>query len=95
MAKLIMTHHATERQWQRRISQGMIQKTVDSADGKQKESDGDTQFYKSFNGRKVHVVAMPKARGEWLIKTVWVDDEADPHPLWKLLVTLGLRLLRR
>lgn len=95
MAKLIMTHHAIERQWQRRISQGMIQKTVDVPDGRKKEDDGDTQFFKSFNGRKVHVVAMPKARGEWLIKTVWVDNEADPHPLWKLVVTLGLRLLRR
>lgn len=95
MAQLIMTKHAIERQWERRISQGMIQKTVDNPDGSKKESDGDTQFYKTFSERKVHVVAMPKERDEWLIKTVWVDDEDDPHPLWKLLVTVGLKLLRR
>lgn len=95
MAKLTMTHHAVERQWQRRITQGMIQKTVEDSDGRKKESDGDTQFHKTIRGRKVHVVAMPKKRGEWLIKTVWVDDEADPNPLWKLLVKIGVSLFRR
>lgn len=95
MSKLIMTHHAVERQWQRRITQGMIQRTVDDADGKKNESDGDTQFYKTINGRKVHVVAHPKRGGDWLIKTVWVDGEGDPNPIWKLLVQIGVAILRR
>lgn len=95
MANLIMTDHAIERQWQRRITQRMIELTVEEPDGSEKESDGDTQFHKTINGREVHVVAHPKKQGEWLIKTVWVDDEADPNPIWKLIVKIGVSLLRR
>lgn len=94
MAEIRMTHHAVERQWQRRITQGMIEKTVEDPDGREKESDGDTQFHKTIGEREVHVVAMPHHYG-WLIKTVWVDDEADPSPLWKLIVKIGVRLIRR
>lgn len=95
MSKLTMTHHAVERKWQRGISQGMIQKAVDDPDGRKKESDGDTQFFKTISGRKVHVVAHPQKRGEWLIKTVWVDGEGDPNFIWKLLVQIGVRIFRR
>lgn len=87
MPKLTMTHHAIERKWQRRISQGAIQKTVETPDGKKRESDGDTQFHKTIHGRKIHVVAHPDGRNHWIIKTVWVDNEPDPHPVWKFFVT--------
>ncbi|MEO1290096.1 MAG: DUF4258 domain-containing protein [Chloroflexota bacterium] len=79
MSKITMTHHAVERKWQRRISQGMIKKTIREPDGKKHEADGDTQFHKIINGRKVHVVAHPQRNGDWLIKTVWVDSEADSN----------------
>jgi hypothetical protein len=95
MAKIILTTHAVERMWQRRISQGMIEKTVQKPDGKKKESDGDTQFYRTLDGRKVHAVAKPIERGDWLIKTVWVDKESDPNPLWKIIVAIAVRILRR
>jgi hypothetical protein len=95
MAKIVLTTHAVERMWQRRISQGMIEKAVQKPDGKKKESDGDTQFYRTLDGRKVHAVAKPIERGDWLIKTVWVDNEADPNPLWKIIVIIAVRILRR
>ncbi|MEL6403529.1 MAG: DUF4258 domain-containing protein [Chloroflexota bacterium] len=95
MPKLIMTHHAIERKWQRRISQRAIEQAVSAPDGSKQESDGDTQFHKTIGGRKVHVVAHPKGRNEWLIKTVWVDDEPDPHPVWKFLVTTAVTVFLR
>ena len=95
MPKLIMTHHAIERKWQRRISQRMIDQAVRAPDGSKRESDGDTQFHKTISGRKIHVVAFPKARDEWVVKTVWVDDEPDPHPLWKFLISAGVSIFLR
>ena len=95
MSKIILTTHAVERMWQRRISQNMIEKTVQKPDGKKPESDGDTQFYRTMEGRKVHAVAKPIERGDWLIKTVWVDNEDNPNLLWKIVVAVAVRLLRR
>ncbi|MDQ7023939.1 MAG: DUF4258 domain-containing protein [Anaerolineae bacterium] len=95
MAKIVLTTHAVERMWQRRISQNMIEQTVQKADGKKYESDGDTQFHRTLKSREIHVVAKPLERDDWLIKTVWVDGEKDPHPLWKLLVKIAIRVLRR
>ena len=95
MSRIILTTHAVERMWQRRISQNMIEKTVQKPDGKKRESDGDTQFYRTLEGRKVHAVAMPMERGDWLIKTVWVDKEDDPNFLWKIIGAVAVRLLPR
>ncbi|MGJ3241219.1 MAG: DUF4258 domain-containing protein [Anaerolineae bacterium] len=94
MPQLIMTHHAIERQWQRRITRAMIEQTITQPDGQKAESDGDTQFNRTLNGRKVHVVAHPQGRDQWLIKTVWVDGEGDPHPLWKFAVVTAYKLWR-
>jgi hypothetical protein len=95
MPKIILTTHAVERMWQRRISENMIDQTVKKPDGKRREVDGDTQFHRTLNRRKIHVVAKPIERGDWLIKTVWVDGEKDPNVLWKLLVMIAVRVLRR
>jgi hypothetical protein len=95
MAKIILTTHAVERMWQRRISENMIDQTVKKPDGRRREDDGDTQFHRTLNRRKIHVVAKPIERGDWLIKTVWIDGEKDPNFLWKLLVMIAVRVLRR
>lgn len=86
--KIVLTDHAVERMWQRRIFGPMIQQTVDDSDGNFVEGDGDTQFYKVIGGREIHAIAKPLARNEWLIKTVWVEDEDDPHPVWKIAATI-------
>lgn len=95
MPKIILTNHARERMLVRRVNQAMIEQTVSQPQGRKKEDDGDTQFHCTLKGRKVHVVAKPLERGEWLIKTVWVDGEDDPNPLIKLLLTLSMRLWQR
>lgn len=95
MPKINLTTHAVERMWQRRISQNMIEQTIEKADGKEHESDGDTQFHRTLNNREIHVVAKPLEHGAWLIKTVWVDGEKDPHPIWEMLVKIAVRVLRR
>jgi hypothetical protein len=94
MARIVLTTHAKERMMQRRISQTMIEQVIQKADSNEKESDGDTQFAKRINGRKVEVVAMPIERGDWLIKTVWVEGEGDASPLWTLISKLLARFWR-
>lgn len=95
MAKqtIILTDHARERMMVRRISQRMIQQTLENPQGSEKEDDGDTQFYRTLDGRRVHVVAKPLERNEWLIKTVWVKGEEDPSPLVKFGLTWLARVL--
>lgn len=88
MGKIVLTNHAIERMWQRRIFKNSIQQTIERSDGQFIESDGDTQFFKTIHGRKVHAIAKPLKQNEWLIKTVWVDNEDDPHPLWKFVATV-------
>lgn len=94
MSKIILTTHAKERMMQRRISQSMIEKTLKKPDSKELEGDGDTQFAKVLDGRKVEVVAKPIENGNWLIKTVWVEGEKDPNPIWKLVTKLLARFMR-
>jgi hypothetical protein len=94
MAKIVLTIHAKERMMQRRISVAMIEQTIQKSDSKEKEGDGDTQFAKRINGRKVEVVAKPIERGDWLVKTVWVEGEGDANPLWKLATKLLARFWR-
>jgi hypothetical protein len=94
MSKIVLTTHARERMMQRRISQSMIEQVVQKPDSKEKESDGDTQFAKRISGRKVEVVAMPIERSGWLIKTVWVEGETDPNPLWVLVTKFLARVMR-
>ena len=95
MSKLILTTHAKERMLQRRINNGMIEQTLKKPQGKELEGDGDTQFFKKIEGRELHVVAKPIEHGDWLIKTVWVKDEKDPHPILKLFSMLFVRLFWR
>jgi hypothetical protein len=85
MSKIVLTTHAKERMMQRRISPAMIEKTIQKPDSKEKEGDGDTQFAKRIDGRKVEVVARPIERGNWLVKTVWVEGEGDANIFWTLV----------
>ena len=93
--KLIYSNHAIERRVVRRISKKAIQQTVLSADSTEREDDGDTQFKKTVNGRKIHAIAKPLPdQKAWLIKTVWVRGEDDPNILVKLPLTLLARALK-
>lgn len=94
MTKIVLTTHARERMMQRRISQSMVEQVIEKPDSKEKEGDGDTQFARRISGRKVEVVAMPLERGGWLIKTVWVEGEKDPHPLWVFISKILARVMR-
>lgn len=91
---LILTDHAIERMVLRRVSRGMVQSAIDHPDRRKAEADGDTQFIKEFRGRDLHVVALPKPDGDWLVKTVWVRGEDDPNPVLAWIVTLAVRVFR-
>jgi hypothetical protein len=93
---IVLTKHARERMTTRRISQRAIERTVQASDQQKQEDDGDTQFIKTVSARRVHVIAKPLPdEHKWLIKTVWVRGEADPHPIIRLLRQLRARLFNR
>jgi hypothetical protein len=94
MAKIVLTTHARERMMQRRINQNMLEQVIQKPDSREKESDGDTQFARRIEGRKVEVVAMPMEHGGWLIKTVWVEGEKDPNPIWVIITKILARIMR-
>ncbi len=89
--KITYTKHAEERMRLRRISQSMISDTLTKPDRTQIEEDGDTEFIRTLNGRKVHVIAKPLANNEWLIKSTWVRGEDDPQPMWQQLFSWLIR----
>ncbi|MEL6272385.1 MAG: DUF4258 domain-containing protein [Chloroflexota bacterium] len=102
MAKLIYTDHARERMAVRGMSRRLVQSTVDGADHKKREDDGDTQFIRSVtrggDKRTAHVIAKPlpeEGRDVWLVKTVWVRGEDDPNPVVKAWRLLLLRVFGR
>jgi hypothetical protein len=88
-ANIVYTKHAEERMRLRRITSSMIADTVNKPDRTQIEEDGDTEFIRTLNGRKVHVIAtrVTKPSG-WLIKSTWVRGEEDPLPLWRQILSL-------
>ena len=93
--KVIYTNHATERRVVRRVSKNAIKQTIANPDATEKEDDGDTQFKKTVNGRKIHAVAKPLPdQKAWLVKTVWVRGEDDPNVIVKLLLTVLVRVFK-
>ncbi len=93
--KIIYTNHAIERRVVRRISKKAIQQTVLKPDSTEKENDGDTEFKKTVDGRKIHAIAKPLPDQQaWLIKTVWVRGEDDPNIIVKLMLTLLVKAFK-
>lgn len=93
---IVLSKHVEERMAVRRVSRDLIDKTVYQADSSKLEDDGDTKFVKTIDKREIQVIAKPlDDENKWLIKTVWVEGENDPNLIWKWIVTLGVRLLRR
>lgn len=87
-AQIVYTRHAEERMRLRRISQSMVAETLAKPDNTQIEEDGDTEFIRMVNSRKVHVIATRLAKpDEWLIKSTWVRGEEDPLPRWRQILT--------
>ena len=103
MTKLILTDHARERMFLRRISKRHIQAALEKPDDTVREDDGDTRHIKAVKRgnnqhRDLHVVAKPmphRGKDTWLIKTVWIRGEDDPEGLTKILKTLWIRLFFR
>lgn len=91
--QIIFTDHALERLELRRITQAMVAQTIAAPDKTEQEPDGDTEFIKTIQGRKVHVIAYRRPDNQkWLVKSTWVRGEADPllGKLWQFI----RRLLR-
>lgn len=102
MAKLIFTDHAHERMYLRGISKSLVQSAVAHYHDTKLEDDGDTQFIKSVKrqqlNRNLHVIAKPiseQGKDAWLIKTVWIRGEHDPHPVLKAIRMFVYRLFYR
>ena len=89
--KITYTRHAEERMHLRRITKSMIADTLAKPDRTQIEEDGDTEFIRTLNGRKVHVIAKPLTNNEWLIKSTWVRGEDDPQPIWQQIFSWLVR----
>ena len=95
MSQVIYAHHAIERRVVRRVSKRAIEQVIMKPDGTEKEDDGDTQFKKIVNKRKIHVVAKPLPdQKAWLVKTVWVRGEDDPNIIVKFVLTFIVKLFR-
>jgi hypothetical protein len=83
-ASVVFTDHALKRLRQRRLTREMVISAVQSPDKREREADGDTEFIRTINGRKVHVIGLYLAdERKWLIKSTWVRGEEDPIPFWQ------------
>jgi hypothetical protein len=76
--EVVFTKHARERLEQRKISEEMILKAIETPYRSYIQSDGGMKFICRINGRDVHVVGQPlPEQRKWLVKTVWVRGEDD------------------
>jgi calcineurin-like phosphoesterase len=92
---VIFTNHALERLELRRMTQEMVFTTIIRPDHYREEDDGDSEFIKVVNGRRVHVISVYLSNEQkWLVKSAWVRGEGDPNALWQWLLR-GLRRLVR
>jgi hypothetical protein len=74
----VLTDHAEERMAMRRITKAMISQALDKPDRKENESDGDTEYIRTINGRQLHVIAFYKAdQKKWIVKSTFVRGEED------------------
>jgi hypothetical protein len=86
---IVYTRHAEERVRLRRISQAMIADTLAKPDRTQIEENGNTEFIRMLNGRKVHVIAVRLTdTNQWLIKSTWIRGEEDALPFWRQVLAL-------
>lgn len=102
MRRIILTDHARERMFLRKISQSLVQTAISKPDDRQIEADGDTEFIKQVDRkgekRKLHVIAKPmpeEGKDAWLVKTVWIRGEDDPNFIIKSFRMLVMRLFIR
>lgn len=93
--KITYTKHAEERMKLRWISHAMIADTLAQPDRTQIEEDGDTEFIRTLEGRKIYVIAKHLANSDqWLIKSTWVRGEDDPQALWRRALSWLSRRVR-
>lgn len=91
---IVFTNHAEQRMKLRRITPEMVVSTLQKPDDRELESDGDTKFIKTIQGRKVQVIgAYLEAEKKWLVKSAWVRGEDDPKPVWLQLIQALLRMI--
>lgn len=81
----------------RRITEQMVEQTVQKPDSKTLEDDGDTKFVKTIANRNIQVVGKYLADDrKWLVKSTWVRGEDDPKSwLRQMLDWVLQRLIRR
>lgn len=91
---IVFTNHALERLQLRRITQEMVASAIYEPDRREREADGDIEFIKTIQGRKVHVIAFRlNDEQKWLVKSTWVRGESD-HPLLGRLWAFIRKLLK-
>lgn len=69
---VILTDHALERMWQRRVTEEMVLSTLSRPD-RSRYADAKEKFIynKSFGREMVEVVASQNERKEWVVVSVW------------------------
>lgn len=75
---LIFTNHALTRLKERNISQGDAWATWNHSDqSRYAKAKGAWIYYRTFDQKKIEVVAKKNERGEWLVLSVW------DRPVWE------------
>lgn len=93
---VIFTDHALKRLKKRNITQDMVSKTLKQPENQIKEDNGNVRFTRTLSGRNVHVVAnYLNDEKKWLVVSTWVRGEDDPQPLWLMLLTMPIKLMRK
>jgi len=93
---LIFTEHAMQRMRRRRISQDAVVQVVRKPQVTESEDNGNKRFVRVVKDRNYHVIAKYLTdEKRWLIVSAWVRGEDDPEPLWRRVLLLPFRVLRR
>ncbi len=74
MSEIVFTNHVKDRMSERKISQDLVWKTVNSPD---ESLDNSTKFIKQFGNQRLTVITKYGDRGEIVVLSVWIDP---PNP---------------
>ncbi|PIU02255.1 hypothetical protein COT66_01300 [Candidatus Shapirobacteria bacterium CG09_land_8_20_14_0_10_49_15] len=70
--KLIFTHHAINRLYNRGLSQADVWEVFQHPDGQKPGIVlGSIKFYKNYGSQRLEVVAKKNERGEWVVLSCW------------------------
>jgi hypothetical protein len=73
MTKIIWTNHASQRLKERKISENIILKTINSPDSKIINTDSSIEVSKQYGEQKAHAVYKKNDNQEFIVLSCWVN----------------------